>query len=415
MRIWLLIGQSLKAIFANKGRSLLTILGIVIGIGSIIGLVSLGAGVRVSISDRILALGATNLTILPGAVAGAQSLDPTRTPSQTRGFTLSTSTLTEKDMLSLADRKQHPHIKYVSGEITSSTVAETKTGDKRFPVLGVSPDYFAINSLTARQGRLFTQNHIDQKSPVLVMGNELAKELYGNENPIGNTLEIEGTGYRVIGIFNPADETGLANPNNQAYIPYTAAAETFKSPNFNFIYVQATDEDVVPALKREIRKTLMKNHKITNSSLADFTVISSGDVLSAVDSITNMLTSLLAGIAAISLLVGGIGIMNIMLVSVSERTREIGLRKAVGARTVDILNQFLIEAVLLTLTGGILGIGFGILIGEISEVYLGFTPIVTSSTIVLAVGVSSLVGLIFGVYPAMKASRLDPINALRYE
>lgn len=159
----------------------------------------------------------------------------------------------------------------------------------------------------------------------------------------------------------------------------------------------------------------MKNHDITNSSLADFTVISSGDVLSAVDSITNMLTSLLAGIAAISLLVGGIGIMNIMLVAVSERTREIGLRKAVGARTVDILNQFLIEAVLLTLTGGILGIGFGILIGRISESYLGFTPIVSSSTILLAVGVSSVVGLIFGVYPAMKASRLDPINALRYE
>ncbi|MGI6549844.1 MAG: ABC transporter permease [Syntrophomonadales bacterium] len=415
MRIWLLISQSLKAIFANKGRSLLTILGIVIGIGSIIGLVSLGAGVRVSIADRILALGATNLTILPGAVAGAQALDPTKTQSHTRGFTLSTSTLTEEDMLSLADRKEHPHIKYVSGEITSSAVAETKKGNKRFPVLGISPDYFAINSLTVGEGRLFTQRHVDEGSQVLVMGKDLAKELYGDENPIDKILEIEGTGYQVIGIFNPADESGLADPNNQAYIPYTAAAETFESHNFNFIYVQAVDENVVPALKREIRKTLMKNHDITNSSLADFTVISSGDVLSAVDSITNMLTSLLAGIAAISLLVGGIGIMNIMLVAVSERTREIGLRKAVGARTVDILNQFLIEAVLLTLTGGILGIGFGILIGRISESYLGFTPIVSSSTILLAVGVSSVVGLIFGVYPAMKASRLDPINALRYE
>jgi len=415
MRFWLLIKQSFRAIFVNKGRSLLTVLGIVIGIGSIIGLVSLGAGVKVSISDRILALGATNLTVIPGAVAGAQALDPTKAQSQTRGFTLSTSSLTEEDVLSLSDREQHPHVRYISGEISSSTITETSQGDKRFPVLGVSPDYFKINNLTADQGSLFTQNHVDQGSTVLVMGNQLARELYGDRNPVGTVIEVEGTDYEVIGIFNPADESGLADPNSQAYVPYTAAQQTFNARNFNFIYLQATDESVVPALKRDIRKTLMKNHKITNSSLADFTVISSGDILSAVDSIANMLTSLLAGIAAISLLVGGIGIMNIMLVSVSERTREIGLRKAVGARTIDILNQFLIEAVLLTLTGGILGIGFGILIGRVSESYLGFTPIVAVSTILLAVGVSSAVGLLFGVYPAVKASRLNPIDALRYE
>ena len=415
MRFWLLIKQSFRAIFINKGRSLLTVLGIVIGIGSIIGLVSLGAGVRVSISDRILALGATNITVIPGAVAGAQALDPTRTQSQTRGFTLSTSSLTEEDVLSLADQEQHPHIRYISGEISSSAVTETEKGDKRFPVLGVSPDYFAINSLVINQGQPFTQSHVDQGSPVLVMGNQLARELYGVQNPIGTFLDIEGTDYQVIGVFYPADESGLADPNRQAYVPYTAAQQTFNAQNFNFIYIQATDEGVVPALKRDIRKTLMKNHRITNSSLADFTVISSGDILSAVDSITNMLTSLLAGIAAISLLVGGIGIMNIMLVSVSERTREIGLRKAVGARTTDILNQFLIEAVLLTLTGGILGIGLGILIGWGSESYLGFTPIVSSNTILLAVGVSSAVGVLFGVYPAVKASRLNPIDALRYE
>lgn len=415
MRFWLLIKQSFRAIFVNKGRSLLTVLGIVIGIGSIIGLVSLGAGVKVSISDRILALGATNLTVIPGAVAGAQALDPTKAQSQTRGFTLSTSSLTEEDVLSLSDREQHPHIRYISGEISSSTITETSQGGKRFPVLGVSPDYFMINNLTADQGSLFTQNHVDQGSTVLLMGNQLARELYGDQNPVGTVIEVEGTDYEVIGIFKPADESGLADPNSQAYVPYTAAQQTFNVQNFNFIYIQATDESVVPALKRDIRKTLMKNHKITNSSLADFTVISSGDILSAVDSITNMLTSLLAGIAAISLLVGGIGIMNIMLVSVSERTREIGLRKAVGARTIDILNQFLIEAVLLTLTGGILGIGFGILIGRVSESYLGFTPIVAVSTILLAVGVSSAVGLLFGVYPAVKASRLNPIDALRYE
>ncbi len=415
MRYWLLINQSLKAIFVNKARSLLTVLGIVIGIASIISLVSLGAGVKVSISDRILALGASNLTVVPGAVAGARALDPTKAPSQTRGFTLSTSSLTEQDVLSLADRKRHPHIKYISGEITGSTIIATDKSDKRFPVLGVSPDYFAINNLTIKRGRSLTQSHIDEGARVLVLGNRLAADLYGNRDPIGAALNIEGMDYRIIGVFKPAEESGLADPNVQAYIPYTSAMETFNSPNFNFIYIQATDESVVPTLKRDIRKTLLKNHQISNSSLADFTVISSGDILSAVDSITDILTSMLTGIAAISLLVGGIGIMNIMLVSVSERTREIGLRKAVGARTVDILNQFLIEAVLLTLTGGILGIVLGFLIARGSESYLGFTPIVTVNTILLAVGASTMIGLIFGVYPAVKASRLNPIDALRYE
>jgi len=415
MRYWLLINQSLKAIFVNKARSLLTVLGIVIGIASIISLVSLGAGVKVSISDRILALGASNLTVVPGAVAGARALDPTKAPSQTQGFTLSTSSLTEQDVLSLADRKRHPHIKYISGEITGSTIIATDKGDKRFPVLGVSPDYFAINNLTIKRGRSLTQSHIDEGARVLVLGNRLAADLYGNRDPIGAALNIEGMDYRIIGVFKPAEESGLADPNVQAYIPYTSAMETFNSPNFNFIYIQATDESVVPTLKRDIRKTLLKNHQISNSSLADFTVISSGDILSAVDSITDILTSMLTGIAAISLLVGGIGIMNIMLVSVSERTREIGLRKAVGARTVDILNQFLIEAVLLTLTGGILGIVLGFLIARGSESYLGFTPIVTVNTILLAVGASTMIGLIFGVYPAVKASRLNPIDALRYE
>ena len=257
MRYWLLINQSLKAIFVNKARSLLTVLGIVIGIASIISLVSLGAGVKVSISDRILALGASNLTVVPGAVAGARALDPTKAPSQTRGFTLSTSSLTEQDVLSLADRKRHPHIKYISGEITGSTIIATDKGDKRFPVLGVSPDYFAINNLTIKRGRSLTQSHIDEGARVLVLGNRLAADLYGNRDPIGAALNIEGMDYRIIE-FSPAEESGLADPNVQAYISYTSAMETFNSPNFNFIYIQATDESVVPTLKRDIRKTLLK-------------------------------------------------------------------------------------------------------------------------------------------------------------
>ena len=415
MRIWAIFIQSLKALFVNKARSLLTILGIVIGIGSVIGLVSLGTGVKASISDRILALGATNLTIIPGAGIGPHAFNPNQAPPSGGGFGMSVSTLSEKDLKSLADRKKHPLIQYISGQITGSTVLETAGGNRRYPVLGTSHEYFAIENLALKQGRFFQADEAEEDSRVVVLGRQMADEIFQGKNPVGKKLKLGTSDYTIIGVLRQADETGITNPNLQAYIPYTAAAETFKSSNFNSIYVKATSEDVVNDLKQDITRTIMANHNITDESLADFSVFSSADLLSAVSSITTMLTSLLAGIAAISLLVGGIGIMNIMLVSVTERTREIGLRKAVGARTIDILNQFLIEAILLTVTGGLFGIGLGIMIGRVSEPYLGFTPIVTGGSIALAVGVSGAVGLLFGVYPAVKASRLNPIDALRYE
>jgi len=190
---------------------------------------------------------------------------------------------------------------------------------------------------------------------------------------------------------------------------------TFGNNNFNSITAQAIDDNSVDQAKTDIQSTLLSAHKISEAKLADFTVFTSRDLLSTVGNVTGILTSLLAGIAAISLVVGGIGIMNIMLVSVTERTREIGLRKAVGARTIDILEQFILEAVILTLVGGVLGIGLGTIIGKVAARFVGFAPIVTLSSVFLAVGVSSAIGLIFGIYPAAKAARLDPIETLRYE
>jgi putative ABC transport system permease protein len=416
----MIIKQSLKAIFVNKGRSFLTILGIVIGIGSVIALISLGAGVRNSIAERLSSLGTTNLTIMPGAgfgpgAAGAGGGNRRDFQSGSAGFAQAASTLTEEDLLALADPAKHPGIKHVSGQISGSAIFETAGGERRYTVLGTSASYLEMQRLKLQQGVFYDRDDVAQTALVAVLGSQLARDLYGTADPIGAVLNIEGTDYTVIGILQQADESALGNPNSQAYVPYTAAAETFKSPNFSWITVQVADEGEIEKVKEEITATLLANHQINDAKLADFSVSSAADLLSAVSTITNMLTALLASIAAISLVVGGIGIMNIMLVSVTERTREIGLRKAVGAKTADILGQFITEAVLLTLTGGIFGIGLGFLIGRVAALVIGFTPLVTGGAVALAVGVSSAVGLLFGIYPAAKAANLNPIDALRYE
>lgn len=416
MKLFIIFKQSLKAIFANKGRSFLTTLGIIIGIGSVIALISLGTGVKASISDQISTLGTTNITIMPGAGFGGNSEGQHSSPhGGGPGFALTASTLTQEDLQSLADKSKHPQIKLASGEISASSIFESSSGFKRYTIIGTSDSYDEIQGLSAEQGSFFSQKNVESSAKVIVLGSQIASELYGDSNPLGQSLNIEGMDYEIIGVLNEADENGFTNPNRQAYIPYTSASESFKSPNFNSITVQAESENAIDAVKENITNTLLANHNISDASLADFNLSSSADLLSAVNGITDLLTSLLAGIAGISLVVGGIGIMNIMLVSVTERTREIGLRKAVGARMTDILAQFIIEAILLTLFGGILGIGLGILVGKVIEPAIGFAPIVSNSSIILAVGVSSLVGLLFGVYPAAKASRLNPIDALRYE
>jgi len=426
MKFYMIFKQSTKAIFTNKGRSFLTILGIIIGIGSVITLIALGAGVQSSISRQISMLGTNNLSVRPGSerldnnsgnnpFSNNKSNSSRSGSASNRGMSGSSSTLTVSDLSLLSDNSKHPQIKAVSANVSGSAIFNIDGVDQRYAVLGTSPSYFDILNLSLNKGRLYNSTDIDQKNKVVVLGSQLATDLYKTNNPIGKTLTISTDAYQVIGVLNQTNESGFNNPNAQAYIPYTTAMNTFKINNLSSITIQAQSEGVVDQVKSDIEKTLLANHNIKEAKLADFAVYSPKDLLSTVESIMSLLTSLLAGIAAISLLVGGIGIMNIMLVSVTERTREIGLRKAVGAKTRDILVQFIIESVLLTLSGGILGIGFGFLASVILARFVGFSPTVTLSAIILAVGVSTAVGLIFGIYPAAKAARLNPIDALRYE
>ncbi len=415
MKALKIIKQSFIAIFSSKARSFLTVLGIVIGIAAVIALTSLGNGAKKDLTGRISILGTANLTVAPGASTGEGPMAMHGGSGRRITGGRETSTLTQQDLDSLNAAVGASAIEGVSGNITGTTIFDTTEGEQRFQVNGTSESYSGIMSLKLAEGGWYTAEDVASGARVLVVGNELSSRVFGEEPALGKSLTIEGSPYTIIGVLDEVDESGITNPNEEAFIPYSAASESFGTTYFTSILVQAKDDASVDGAKEEATAILLADHGIDNEDLADFTVRSSKDLLATINSITTIMTSFLAGIAAISLLVGGIGIMNIMLVSVTERTREIGLRKAVGAKTSDILVQFITEAVMLTFTGGVLGILFGRLLSMAAGHMMSFSPVVTGSSIILAVCVATFIGIVFGIYPAAKAARLDPIEALRYE
>lgn len=414
MKITTIGKQSIRAILSNKRRSFLTILEIIIGIGSVIALTSLGNGVKTQITSQIQSLGTSMLTIMPGqGIPTSASLSSAKDQKTTMVSSFdSLSTLTIADYNALLDKQKNPDVALVSGSVLGSAIFNFS---QRFSVSGVSESFFTMKNLSAQAGNIFTETDITAKNNVGVIGMDLATNLFGSESPIGKTLTIAQNDYTIIGLLAKAHENNFSNPNLNFYIPYSSAMVSFGTEKFNYITAQAINEDAVDKAKTEIQNTLLANHNITDANLADFNISTAADLLSTIGSITEIITSLLSGIASISLLVGGIGIMNIMLVSVTERTREIGLRKAVGAKTSDILIQFLLEAVLLTIIGGIFGIGLGFALGQAVGTILSLSPVVSGGLATLAVVISTIIGLVFGVYPAAKAARLNPIDALRYE
>lgn len=394
---------SLTALRANKIRSGLTMLGIIIGVSSVILLVSIGNGLKTYITNQLEGLGANSLIVIPGEFEV--------TPGGgggggTPGAGVSASKFTFEQLRQL--QKEGKTIKTVMAYNENNGTMRYKGKSKITQVTGVGIEYPEVRDQKVIEGSFFTQSQYQSAKKVAVLGTTIVKDLFGEEDAVGKKMTISDQRYTVIGVLEEKGAFGGVDMDNIVYIPATTAMNQFDLEHIQSFWIQSKSSDLINETKDEIEKILGRYLKDD-----EFSVIDTKSILSVITRVLGTLTAALGGIAAISLVVGGIGIMNIMLVSVRERTREIGLRKAVGATPQNILVQFLIEAVVLSLVGGIIGISIGVLgafaIGQF------FTTTITVWSIILASGVSGFVGVVFGVAPAYQASKLNPIDALRYE
>lgn len=392
-------GQSL---LINKMRSFLTMLGVIIGVGAVIVMVSLGQGTSSGITDRISSMGSNLLTITAGGSSGP-----------IRG--VSTAKLTNGDVEAI---RNLPLVKYVAPEssINSATIAVGST-TWTTTVDGTSPDLQNIKSWDTVAGDFFTQEDYDSKNRVAVLGNTVVENLFGNAaNAVGQTIKINGLSFSVIGVLSEKGSSSGSDQDDIIYIPLsTAQQRLLGSTTVRTINVQATSSESLTPLKEYITTLLRQRHRLADSADDDFNIRDMEEILSTLEETTQMLTFLLGGIAAVSLLVGGIGIMNIMLVSVTERTREIGIRMAIGATTRAILTQFLIESLVLCFIGGLIGVLVGWGVALILSAVAGLSMKVVPWLIALSMGFAILIGVFFGYYPARKAAHLNPIDALRFE
>lgn len=401
-----LVEESFSTLARNKVRTALAMLGVIIGIGSVIALVSLGLSTQKSITSQIQSLGSNLLTISPGS----QNFGGVRRETNFES-------LTYDDAKAISTSSQITAVNEVSAEYSSRGQIVAGKNNTNTQVTGLLPEYKDIRSISMQYGTFINQSNVDGLSKVAVLGSTTASELFGeNVNPVGQMIRINSQVFSVIGVTASKGGTGFNNLDDSVFIPLTTAQKLLFGVDYvNSVSVSAKSEDVMQQAESEITNLLLTRHKIKDPTLADFRIFSQEDILGTVTSVTGTFTTLLSGIAAISLVVGGIGIMNIMLVTVTERTREIGLRKALGAKRKFITAQFLTEAIMITLIGGIIGTIIGIGISFLLSKYMGLPFVLSLNPIVLAFSVSAGVGILFGWYPARLASGLEPIEALRYE
>ena len=412
------VRMAFGALVANKLRAALTMLGIIIGVGAVISLMSAGEGVSLYIEEQFQSMGSNLLFVVPGSMEAAMTGPP--------GMRVGTAELNDGDVTALRDAVRAPDVEAVAPQMFRSTDVATGRGSTLVQVMGVTPEFAVVRNWFPEAGRFIGHEDLLNRSRVVLLGQAVVEELFPNNPfPLDQTVRINGMPFRIIGVLEEKGGSEFGDEDNTAFVPLTTAqTRLFPSRSrsrstgyqVSVILVKAVVENRIEAASDQVATILRERHGIGFADEDDFSIISQADMLAVFGQITDVLTTFLGAIAGISLLVGGIGIMNIMLVSVTERTREIGLRKAMGARRRDILWQFLVEAVLLSLVGGVVGIGIGALgAGIITTLIEEFRAVVTLQSVLLATTFSAAVGLFFGIYPARRAALLNPIDALRYE
>ncbi|HTV72096.1 MAG TPA: ABC transporter permease [Candidatus Acidoferrales bacterium] len=394
-----------SALMRNRSRSLLTMLGVIIGVGAVITTIAIGSGARVAVAAQINNLGSNMIVVLPGSV----------TTSGARTGTGGASTLTPDDGIAIA---KLPGVAAVSPQVSVRTQVVSSGNNWQTTVSGVSPSYTYIRSWPMQSGTFFSQSDVDSAAKVCVLGQTVVTNLYPNGNsPLGTTVFINNVPFTVVGVLSAKGQSGIGqDQDDTVLVPYTSAMERLTGQTtVSSLMVSATDASQVNPVQSEITSLLEQRHRIVPPQQNDFNVRNLQDIAAAASSTASVMEFLLAGVAAVSLLVGGIGIMNIMLVSVTERTREIGLRMAVGARSGAILLQFLVEAFVLSTIGGFIGVVCGVGASAAISLFSHWPTVIPASSVVISVAFSALVGIFFGFYPARKASQLNPIEALRFE
>jgi putative ABC transport system permease protein len=406
MNIINLFRIALRALQRNKLRAFLTMLGIIIGVAAVIAMVAIGQGSKKSIQDQLSSMGSNMITIRPNSnVAAGARLD----------FS-SVQTLTINDVTAL--KKQAKYLSAVSPSISSRSQVVNGALNWKTTMQGVSPDYLTIRNWPLKEGIPFSENDIASASKVCLLGQTVVDNVFSpGEDPLGKVIRFNNIPFKVIGVLSKKGETAFGQDQDDIIIAlYTTVQQRITGSIYlQNIYASAIDENSTTQATDEIETIMRASHKLKPGEEDDFTVRTQAELINTFSSTSQLLTVLLTAIAAISLVIGGIGIMNIMYVSVTERTKEIGLRMSIGARGKDILLQFLVEAILISITGGLIGIALGITTSKLINIFLKWPTLVSQSSITLSFLVCAITGIFFGYYPALKASRLDPIEALRYE
>lgn len=407
MRTKDILNETYTALSANKVRSGLTMLGIVIGISSVIAMVSIGQGAQSSIASSIQSIGSNLILVYPGAQRG-----PGSQVSTGRG---ASRTLTQGDAEAI--RSEIELAKAVSPELSGRYQITAKGKNTNTSVNGVDENYLAVRNVEISEGNFITEQNLKSLSRVAVLGPTARTDLFGEDvDPVGQTIRIKNVVFTVVGVTKAKGGSGFGSQDDMIFIPLSSAQRFLAGEEYvSTISVQANDSDSMTTLQEQITDLLLERHNISDKTQADFSTFNQADVVATASSITQTFTILLGAVAGISLVVGGIGIMNMMLTTVTERTREIGLRKAIGADKKDISKQFLIEAIVLTCVGGIVGVILGSLISWAVQATGLLQTSISLGSVLLAFGVSAGIGIIFGYYPAKRAANLNPIEALRYE